>query len=167
MNPIFQATSNHRYNISDYFKIDYKLGNLNDFSALLEIAHHNNIRVIIDGVFNHCGRGFFAFNDIMENHNHSPYIDWFHLKCKGEAKQKWKTMQCKREMKHRVKPCNAEVRHAKGKTKQKQQIMQRKRETKHRVKPCNAEVRQANGSKIGMIKPDLYPREDRSRKQCM
>jgi len=78
-NPIFQATSNHRYNISDYLKIDYKLGTTNDFQALLDVAHQNGIRIVIDGVFNHCGRGFFAFNDVLENQNHSPYIDWFHL----------------------------------------------------------------------------------------
>ena len=78
-NPIFQATSNHRYNISDYFHIDRKLGSTEDFLSLLDLAHQNHIRVIIDGVFNHCGRGFFAFNDVLENHSHSPYIDWFHL----------------------------------------------------------------------------------------
>lgn len=78
-NPIFQASSNHRYNISDYYQIDPKLGTLEDFQALLQAAHHNGIRVVIDGVFNHCGRGFFAFNDILENHDHSPYLDWFHL----------------------------------------------------------------------------------------
>jgi len=78
-NPIFQASSNHRYNISDYYKIDPKLGTNKDFLALLDAAHQNGIRVVIDGVFNHCGRGFFAFNDILENHSHSPYLDWFHL----------------------------------------------------------------------------------------
>ena len=79
-NPIFQATSNHRYNISDYYKIDAKLGTENDFKALLDVAHQNQIRIVIDGVFNHCGRGFFAFNDILENQSHSPYVDWFHMK---------------------------------------------------------------------------------------
>jgi glycosidase len=78
-NPIFQASSNHRYNISDYYKIDPKLGNVDDFRALLDAAHQNGIRIVIDGVFNHCGRGFFAFNDILENGSHSPYLDWFHL----------------------------------------------------------------------------------------
>lgn len=78
-NPIFRATSNHRYNISDYFHIDRKLGDMDDFRALLDIAHKNHVRVILDGVFNHCGRGFFAFNDVLENHQHSPYLDWFHL----------------------------------------------------------------------------------------
>lgn len=80
LNPIFQATSNHRYNTFDYFKIDPKLGTLETFHKLLEHAHRHNVRVIIDGVFNHCGRGFFAFNDILENQEHSPYLNWFHIK---------------------------------------------------------------------------------------
>ncbi|MBS1250076.1 MAG: Neopullulanase [Chloroflexi bacterium] len=78
-NPIFLATSNHRYNISNYYRIDPKLGDMADFQALLDVAHSNNVRVILDGVFNHCGRGFFAFNDVLENHRHSPYMDWFHI----------------------------------------------------------------------------------------
>lgn len=79
LNPIFHATSNHRYNTYDYYKIDPKLGDLKEFKSFLDLAHRNNIRVIIDGVFNHCGRGFFAFNDILENENYSPYVDWFHI----------------------------------------------------------------------------------------
>jgi cyclomaltodextrinase len=80
LNPIFQSTSNHRYNTSDYYRIDPRLGTLKDFQALLDAAHRNNIRVVIDGVFNHCGRGFFAFADVLENGSHSPYKDWFHIK---------------------------------------------------------------------------------------
>ena len=79
LNPIFQSTSNHRYNITDYYKIDHKLGNLKIFHDLLNLAHSNNVRVILDGVFNHCGRGFMAFNDLMENQEYSPYKDWFHV----------------------------------------------------------------------------------------
>jgi len=80
LTPIFQASSTHRYNTTDYFKIDPKLGNLDDFRALLDTAHRNNVRVILDGVFNHCGRGFFAFSDLLENGENSPYKDWFHVK---------------------------------------------------------------------------------------
>jgi glycosidase len=80
LTPIFAATANHRYNTSDYFQIDPKLGTLDDFHALVDIAHRNNVRIVLDGVFNHCGRGFFAFNDVMENGEHSPYKDWFHIK---------------------------------------------------------------------------------------
>jgi cyclomaltodextrinase / maltogenic alpha-amylase / neopullulanase len=79
LNPIFQATSSHRYNTSDYYKIDPKLGDMTDFNALLDTAHRNNVHVILDGVFNHCGRGFFAFNDVLENGEHSAYTDWFHI----------------------------------------------------------------------------------------
>jgi cyclomaltodextrinase / maltogenic alpha-amylase / neopullulanase len=79
LNPIFAATSNHRYNISDYFSIDPKLGDLNDFRQLLDSLHRNNMRLVLDGVFNHCGRGFFAFVDVLENGFNSPYKDWFHI----------------------------------------------------------------------------------------
>lgn len=79
-NPIFQATSNHRYNTTDYFRIDPKLGDEKTFLELLELAHRNRVRIILDGVFNHSGRGFFAFNDLLENEAHSPYRDWYHVK---------------------------------------------------------------------------------------
>jgi glycosidase len=77
LTPIFQASSTHRYNTYDYFRIDSKLGGISDFRALIDAAHANNLRVILDGVFNHCGRGFWAFNDLLENQDKSPYKDWF------------------------------------------------------------------------------------------
>jgi glycosidase len=80
LNPIFLSASNHRYNISNYFQIDPKLGSMEDFQELLGVAHANDVKVILDGVFNHCGRGFFAFNDVLENQELSPYRDWFHIK---------------------------------------------------------------------------------------
>jgi len=79
LTPIFKATSTHRYNISDYYQIDPKLGTLDDFHALVETAHHNDVRIILDGVFNHCGRGFFAFVDVLENGEHSAFKDWFYI----------------------------------------------------------------------------------------
>jgi len=79
LNPIFQSPSNHRYNATNYMLIDPKLGDLKDFHALIDIAHQNSVRVILDGVFNHCGRGFFAFADLLENQEHSPYRDWFYV----------------------------------------------------------------------------------------
>ena len=80
LNPIFLSASTHRYDTMDYLRIDPKLGDLDDFHALLSAAHEKNIRVILDGVFNHCSRGFFAFNDILENGSYSPYLDWFHVR---------------------------------------------------------------------------------------
>lgn len=79
LNPIFLSPSNHRYNAVDYFQIDPKLGSKIEFFTLLDVAHRNEMNVILDGVFNHCGRGFFAFNDVLENQAESPYTDWFHI----------------------------------------------------------------------------------------
>ena len=79
LNPIFHSSSNHRYNTIDYFKIDPKLGDINEFHVLLDIAHRHGVKVILDGVFNHCGRGFFAFVDLLENREYSPYTNWFHV----------------------------------------------------------------------------------------
>ena len=79
LNPIFLSTSNHRYNTTDYFKIDPGLGSMKVFKQFLDLAHRNAIRVILDGVFNHCGRGFFAFQDLLENEKHSAYKDWFYV----------------------------------------------------------------------------------------
>ena len=80
LNPIFLSTSNHRYNTSDYFQIDPRLGSLADFRALVDALHRNGMRLILDGVFNHCGRGFFPFTDVLENGEKSAYKDWFYIK---------------------------------------------------------------------------------------
>ena len=80
LNPIFLASSNHRYNTSDYFQIDPRLGTLADFRTLVDALHTNDMRIILDGVFNHCGRGFFAFTDVLENGSGSAYKDWFYIK---------------------------------------------------------------------------------------
>ncbi|ABX05711.1 MAG TPA: glycoside hydrolase family 13 protein [Herpetosiphon sp.] len=79
LNPIFQATTSHKYNTFDYFKIDPHFGTLETFKTLLNEAHRRGIKVILDAVFNHCGRGFFAFHDVIENGVHSPYTNWFHI----------------------------------------------------------------------------------------
>ena len=78
-NPIFASTANHRYHTSDYFKIDPTLGSFDDFKELINTAHSRQIRVILDGVFNHSGRGFFAFSDILDNGSESRYRDWYHV----------------------------------------------------------------------------------------
>ena len=79
-NPIFQSSSTLRYNTDDYYRIDQRLGSRADFDALLDLAHRNGVRVVLDGVFNHCGRGFFAFHDLVENGDESIYRDWFHVR---------------------------------------------------------------------------------------
>ena len=77
--PIFKSNSNHRYHTVDYFEIDPVLGSLKDFDRLVKKAHALGLRVILDGVFNHCSRGFFQFNSLMELGKNSPYVDWFHV----------------------------------------------------------------------------------------
>jgi len=75
--PIFQSASNHRYHTHDYYQVDPILGGNVAFDALIKAAHQQNIKVVLDGVFNHASRGFFFFNDILENGPHSPWLDWF------------------------------------------------------------------------------------------
>jgi glycosidase len=79
LNPIFHAPTNHRYNAIDYMRIDPYLGSLKDFQDLVAVAKRNNVRVILDGVLNHCGREFFAFLDIIQNGESSAYRDWFFI----------------------------------------------------------------------------------------
>lgn len=75
--PIFQSASNHRYHTHDYYRVDPLLGGNEAFEELLAAAHHRNIKVVLDGVFNHASRGFFYFHDILENGPFSPWLDWF------------------------------------------------------------------------------------------
>ncbi len=79
-NPIFQSTANHRYHTHDYYQVDPLLGGNKVFMELLEEAHRRELRIVLDGVFNHASRGFFQFNHILENGNSSPYLDWFDVK---------------------------------------------------------------------------------------
>jgi cyclomaltodextrinase / maltogenic alpha-amylase / neopullulanase len=77
--PIFQSTSNHRYHTHDYYQVDPLLGGNKAFLELLNQAHQRNIKVVLDGVFNHASRGFFLFSDILENGSYSPWVDWFKI----------------------------------------------------------------------------------------
>jgi len=79
LNPIFQSASNHRYHTHDYFTVDPMLGGQAAFEALVSEAHVRDIRVILDGVFNHASRGFFQFSDIAEQQADSAYVDWFRV----------------------------------------------------------------------------------------
>jgi neopullulanase len=79
LNPVFQSASNHRYHTHDYFQVDPMLGGNKALKKLLKEAHRRNMRVVLDGVFNHASRGFFQFNDILENGEKSAYLDWFDI----------------------------------------------------------------------------------------
>jgi cyclomaltodextrinase / maltogenic alpha-amylase / neopullulanase len=79
LTPVFSSASNHRYHAYDYMAVDPLLGGDAALRELLDIAHGLGIRVILDGVFNHSGRGFWPFHHVVENGVHSPYRDWFYL----------------------------------------------------------------------------------------
>lgn len=74
--PLFESTT-HGYDTRDYKKVDRRLGDNEDFKKFVGLAHENGIRVVVDGVFNHTGREFFAFQDIQKNREGSPYRNWY------------------------------------------------------------------------------------------
>ncbi len=76
-NPIFQSASSHRYHTHDYYQVDPLLGGDEAFDALLAECQRRGVRIVLDGVFNHASRGFFQFNDVLENGPASPWLDWF------------------------------------------------------------------------------------------
>ena len=78
LNPIFVSKSYHKYDIDDYYHIDPCLGTDEDFFELVITAHKLGIKVILDGVFNHTGTDFFAFEDILKNGQNSRFIDWYY-----------------------------------------------------------------------------------------
>jgi cyclomaltodextrinase / maltogenic alpha-amylase / neopullulanase len=77
--PIFQSACNHRYHTHDYYQVDPILGGNKAFKELLDAAHARNIKVVLDGVFNHSSRGFFFFHDVLENGPNSPWVNWFKI----------------------------------------------------------------------------------------
>ena len=79
LNPIFASASNHRYHAFDYYSVDPLLGGNEAFRFLLDEAHRKNIRIVLDGVFNHASRGFWQFHHVLECGDGSPYRDWFHF----------------------------------------------------------------------------------------
>lgn len=76
-NPVFES-SRHGYDTIDYYKIDCRLGDNESFKKICDTLHKNGIKVLLDGVFNHVGRDFFAFKDIQQNGMSSIYCNWFH-----------------------------------------------------------------------------------------
>lgn len=75
--PLFESDT-HGYNTRDYRKVDVRLGTNEDFKEVCGALHKNGIRVVLDGVFNHAGRGFGPFQDVLRNRENSPYVNWFH-----------------------------------------------------------------------------------------
>ena len=84
LNPIFES-DNHGYDTRDLTKIDCRLGTNEDFQTVCETLHSHNIKIMLDGVFNHVGRGFWAFQDVLEKKWDSPYKDWFYINFDGNS----------------------------------------------------------------------------------
>jgi cyclomaltodextrinase len=79
LTPIFSSASNHRYHTYDYLSVDPLLGGDPAFRELVDTVHARGMRVVLDGVFNHSGRGFWPFHHVLETGAASPYRGWFHL----------------------------------------------------------------------------------------
>ncbi|WP_305953437.1 glycoside hydrolase family 13 protein [Paenibacillus sp. P32E] len=79
LTPIFEAPSNHKYNTTDYRKVDPNLGDLAVLKNLVQSAHARQIRVVLDAVFNHISAQSSQFQDVIEHGLHSPYAGWFHI----------------------------------------------------------------------------------------
>ena len=82
--PVFESDT-HGYNTRDYSRIDCRLGTNEDFKKVCDALHAAGIRVVLDGVFNHVGRGFWAFKDVLEKRWDSPYKDWFNISFDGNS----------------------------------------------------------------------------------
>ncbi|WP_058303465.1 alpha-glycosidase [Gorillibacterium timonense] len=78
--PIFEATTNHKYDTTDYLKIDPHFGNNELMKELVKAFHERGIKVVLDAVFNHCGNSFKPFVDVLEKGKDSAYADWFHVR---------------------------------------------------------------------------------------
>lgn len=79
LTPIFSSPSPHKYDTTDYYQIDPHFGDLETFKELVQKCHENKIKVILDGVFDHCGYDFWAFQDVVEKGPKSKYVDWFNI----------------------------------------------------------------------------------------
>lgn len=82
--PVFESDS-HGYDTRDFRKIDCRLGTNEEFAEMCSVLHNKGIRIVLDGVFNHVGRGFWAFQDVQQKKWDSPYKDWFHISFDGNS----------------------------------------------------------------------------------
>lgn len=91
LTPIFQAESNHKYDTTDYYKIDKAFGDEEIFGRFVKEAHARGIRIMLDGVFNHCGYYFAPWQDVLKKGPASSYYDWFMVQKWPFNKQEWDT----------------------------------------------------------------------------
>ncbi|MBP3853182.1 MAG: cyclomaltodextrinase [Erysipelotrichaceae bacterium] len=82
LNPVCRSMT-HGYDTVDYKTIDNRLGTNEDMIRVIDSCHQNGLRILFDGVFNHVGRDFFAFRDVLKNRVNSIYKDWFYIDFNG------------------------------------------------------------------------------------
>lgn len=78
--PVFEATTNHKYDTVNYMKVDPHFGDNALLKKLVQTCHDNGIKVMLDAVFNHSGYSFPPFQDVIKNQQNSKYVDWFHIR---------------------------------------------------------------------------------------
>lgn len=83
-NPLFESDA-HGYDTRDYNRVDSRLGTNGDFKQVCRALHDAGLKIMLDGVFNHAGRGFWAFEDVRQKKWDSPYKDWFHISFDGNT----------------------------------------------------------------------------------
>ena len=79
LTPVFQSISNHKYDISDYYKVDRQFGSNEDLRELVQEAHKRGMKLVMDAVFNHCSDRMKEFQDVMEKGRQSSYYNWFFI----------------------------------------------------------------------------------------
>ena len=77
LTPVFQSISNHKYDISDYYRVDEHFGTNEDLKELVKASHEKGMRIVLDAVFNHCSEKMAEFQDVIEHGSKSRYFDWF------------------------------------------------------------------------------------------
>lgn len=80
LTPIFKASTNHKYDTTDYLEIDPAFGDKETFKKLMKEAHSRGIRIMLDAVFNHIGYDSIQWQDVLQHQEHSKYKDWFHIR---------------------------------------------------------------------------------------
>ena len=83
-NPLFESDA-HGYDTRDFNQVDCRLGTNDDLKTVCDALHQAGLKVMLDGVFNHVGRGFWAFEDVRRNRHASRYKDWFHISFDGDT----------------------------------------------------------------------------------
>lgn len=80
LTPVFCSVSNHKYDISDYYRVDPQFGTNEDLKELVTVAHEKGMRIVLDAVFNHCSEHLMQFEDVVEKGKNSEFFDWFVIK---------------------------------------------------------------------------------------